>query len=1068
MGRSHLFAGVLSVFFCAFALFGQGTAQLGGRVTDQTAAVIPGANVTVTNTNTGVKWETTTTAEGYYVVPGLPPGSYSVSVRQEGFRTVTRAGLVLETGFKRTVDIELPVGSVTERVDVTAEAPLLEAEDSSVGQLIERNVIQNLPGGTNRRSAELARLSGNVIGGGTSIAIAGGRGQNQNWYLDGTTVQGSTLNTQYIYFNPPAESLQEFKVEQSNYSLEYSRSAGGHVVMTTRSGTNQFHGAVYEFLRNEKLNARGFFASSKGPLRYNVFGASAGGPIIRNRTFFFVNYEGTRQHSISNRSAVVPWPDAVNGDFSKRTDLNVIDPLTKKQFPNNIIPPERLDPVGLAVAKLYPAPNWGAMDVTKIEKTNYRLTQVVPNVNDFYTIKIDHDFNVKNKLFVRYMRESPSSQTPPLFPKAFGQVSKMFYNNLTGGWFHQFTPATLNDLRINYGRWRRNNNNGGGGSGMDGKLGLTGTDPDLFSTFTPSGITGMGGSKWAKPDNHTGELTDNFSWVRGPHQIKTGFNFRYGGAPYSQQNAPQFSFNGRVTKSGFADLLLGRVNKASSSGNYDAYARQDDYGAFIQDDWKVSRNLTLNIGLRWEMETPRWDGKNQLTGFDAKAINPVCNCPGVVTFMGVNGVSKYKSGFDTNNFGPRFGFAWRKFGVVVRGGYSIHYNGPYTSGETGVSQAFSYGALDLASPDGGTTPAFLLRSGVPARPQAPHDSSYGAVPIGDDPYFSPSFFQWNQVSGYAHQWNLGIQREVRGKILLEMAYLGNAGHHLGDQEININVVPLVNGRGPLEEPERTMLPYPQFNEVLQIFPPWGNSIYNALSLKAEKRYSHGLNFMANYTWSKFIDNCKSDGDQAGSGDGQGHQHLELVRLDRSVSGNDIRHRFISTAVYELPFGEGRRWKIGNRVLRHIAGGWSFGMILEMQSGMPYNAQEQDNRTNTFGGQQRPNLLRNPSLPGDRPLGEKLEQWFDVTAFEDPGPGRFGNAPRMIPGGPSMFRFDTSIKKTWNFTERFRLKFTGDFFNMLNHPSFSLQEAMHGTGEFGMIRRTRVGSRDIQLSLRLEF
>ena len=1068
MGRSHLFAGVLSVFFCAFALFGQGTAQLGGSVTDPSGAVIPGANVTVTNADTGVKWETTTTAEGYYAVPALPPGAYSVTVRQDGFRTVTRSGLVLETGFKRTVDIQLAVGSVTEKVDVTAQTPLIETEDSSVGQFIERTTVLNMPL-ADRRAGQLARLGGAVVGSGTSFSLAGGRGENQNWLLDGTTVQGATLNNPRIIYDPPAESVREFKVEMNNYSAEYGRSAGGQILMTTRSGTNQFHGALYEFFRNQLLDTRTFFEDSKGPLRYNVFGGSLGGPIRKNRTFFFFNYEGSRRRDIATSSAVVPHPPELTGDFSNRVDLNLIGPLTRTQFPNNIIPQARMDPVGLKVAKVYPAPNYGTMDIRRIEKTNYMVTQSTPLATDFYTAKADHDFSVSDKVFVRVLREASGQVEQPLLPLDSGAKGDTRNLNVTAGWVHLFTPTVLSQLRYNRGSSTED------GVALqniltDAELGVKGTNPGSNSGFAPTGFTGFGGSNPAHQVNITQELLENLSWAHGHHQLKTGFNYRYGGSPNKQVKTTRFSFSNRVTGSGLAELLLGRVSGAKSKGIWDLHGRMDNYATFIQDDWKVRSNLTLNIGLRWELETPRWDARNQQSGLDLTAINPVCKCPGVVTFAGVDGRSKYASDFDWNNFGPRFGFAWRApLGLVVRGGYGLHYNPLYHSGVGGwdLSTAFVR-QVSFSSPDGGRTPVFLLKDGLPPIPEQPHTAAFGSVAPGQNPYFSPSFTQQDHVNGYAHQWNFGIQKQMFADTVLELAYLGNAAHKLGGEALNINMIPLVNGRGPATA-DRRLLRFPQFNQVTHQFPPWGDSNYHAMNLKAEKRYSHGLNFLVNYTWSKMIDDVISKAD-LGESAGAGYTHVELRRFDRSLSGTDIRHRFMGSGVWELPFGQDRHWRVGNRVLRQIVGGWGVGLIAELRTGMPFSVAEETDTTNTFSMSQRPNLLRDPRLPADRPLADKLAQWFDISAFEEPGEGIFGNAPRLEPGGPGMVQIDVSVHKAWNLGERYRFLFRSDFYNLPNHPNFADPDGRHGGGNFGQISSILGNStgRQIQLSLRLEF
>jgi hypothetical protein len=963
----------------------------------------------------------------------------------------------------------MPVGAVAETVSVTAQAALVETEDSSVGQFIERTTVLNMPLG-DRRAGQLVRLSGAVVGSGTNFSIAGGRGNNQMWLLDGTSVLGATLGNQRLAYNPPAESLQEFKLEMNSYSAEYGRSGGGQIVMTTRSGTNQFHGAAYEFLRNEVLDTRTFFAASKAPLRYNVFGASLGGPIARNRTFFFFNYEGSRRREISNSSAVVPHRPEIAGDFSNRTDLRLIDPTTRTQFPGNIIPASRLDPVGAAVARLYPAPNFGARDIRLAPVNNYYVTPGATDNRDVYIGKVDHNLSSKHRTFVRMLYEPNGTISPPAFPSEFTNTRSVRQYNATAGLVYTLTPTLLSETRINYGRTKLLGSRAVG-SGKDRELGLTGTNGNLFSTFAPAGLSAIGSTNVTKQVDLTRHLVETVNWHRRRHQLKFGFQYLYGTQPNLQENTTRFAFSDRITGNGFADLLLGRVSAATNRGKWYLQGRIDNYALFIQDDWKATPNLTLNFGLRWELETPRRDVRNQQSGLDLVAINPVCNCRGVVTFAGVDGRRRYASDFDANNFGPRFGFAWKSpyGGLVVRGGYSVHYNSIYHSGVGGwdMSTAFVRQA-SFSSPDNDLTPAFLLRNGQPAIPEEPRTAGFGSVAPGRAPYYSPSFAQQNHVNGYSQQWNFGLQKQIFGDTVVEAAYLANAGHKLGGDALNINMIPLVDGRGPTVA-DRRLLPFPQFDQVTHLFPPWANSIYHALSLKAEKRYSNGLNFLVNYTWSKLIDDATSSGELATS-PAKGYTHVQLRRLERSIAGNDIRHRMVASGLYALPFGDGRRWKIGNRALRHVVGGWQAGYIVELRTGMPYNVSEQTNRTNTFSAAQRPNLLRDPKLSTDRPRADRLAQWFDVGAFQAPGNGIFGNAPRFLPDGPGLVQIDMSINKTWTLRERCRLLFRSDFFNLPNHPNFGNPNGSRGAGPFGRITNILSGStgRQIQMNLRFEF
>jgi len=1068
-----------SLFVCRTVSFGQTRAEVSGTVTDPSGGVIPGAQITVTNLNTGVDTKTTTNQEGFYTVPLLQPGNYNILARKEGFSAVTHSGIALETGIRTTVDVRLLLKTTVETTTVTAEVPLLEEESSSVGQFIERTTVMNMPL-SSRRSSSLVRLSGYVVGaGGSFFSVAGGRSRNMNWMLDGTTIQRNAIDNQQIDLDPPAESLQEFKIETNNYSSEYGRSGGGFIAMTTRSGTNQFHGAGYDFLRNDKLDTRTFFSPSKAPLHYNIFGASIGGPVVKGKTFFFFNYEGSRTRTgVTSASSVVPNPPEVQGDFSNRTDLVLKDPLTGSQFSGNIIPPSRMDPIGKAIAKLYPAPN-APFKTNLAPSANYIAVVSDKSSTGFYTAKIDHDFSQSNRLSVRFVFDSIPTVAASLWPADLAFADARWrpgltrYTDTSGSWIHQFSPSFLNDFRFSRDTKYFFTQAGGTGSGENGKLGLSGVDPTMMAIINVTGLTTLGsvGYRQQEPVD-TYHLVNNVTRIAGRHNLKTGFEYRYSelGSTSKEDVNGNFSFSDRTTGSGLADLLLGRVNSANYSKVGAILARRDIYGAFIQDDWKLGRTFTLNIGLRWELETPQWDKNNHESGFDLNAINPVCNCRGTVIFAGLNGLGKYLNyKFDKNNFGPRFGFAWQTWkGAVVRGGYGIHYNSLYQSGMGGdIGGAFNNSG-SFSSPDGGLTPAFVLTSGLPIVPAGEaYTSAYGAVALGASPRFSPSFIEPNAVVGYDQQWNFGIQKTLPDNMLLDVAYLGNVGHHISGDASEFNVIPLVDGRGPAKQLQ-SLRPFPQFNSVTHVFPSWGNSSYHAMNVKVEKRYAHGLNFLMNYTWSKFLDDTEAKSELGGTGLGAAITHPQLRALDKSYSGNDIRHRYVASAVYELPFGHGRHWDVSNRVMNQIVGGWDTGLITELRSGMPYGVREQTNLTNTYSTAVRPNLLRDPQLSSDRSTAAKVQQWFDVTAFQAPGVGVFGNAPRTLRGGPGYIDIDVSVHKLWNLTERFNLMFRGDIYNLPNHPNFGRPDTSRGGGSFGRITGIVGTGRQSQLSLRLAF
>lgn len=1070
---------------CILAAWGQTQSRLTGVVTDDSGAVIVGAAVTVRNESTGVVTTVATSGAGTYVFPFLAPGPYELACEFQGFKKFVRKGLVLDTGFARTLDVQLEVGAVTDSVMVTAESPLLESESSTVGQLIERSNVVNIPV-ESRRGASLIRLMGMVAFREEyateqipRFAMAGGRSGNQTWNLDGGTVQNMTLGVPILGLNPPAESLQEFKAEATNYSAEFGRTSGGMILMTTRSGTNQFHGALYEFLRHDKLDTRTFFALTKAPLRYNIYGASIGGPVRREKTFFFFNYEGARRRlGRTFADTDVPHPAEVRGDFSARRDLRVMDPLSQTQFPGNIIPASRIDALGQAFAKFYPAPNLAANDVTRAPRDNYVLNVSDSITQDFYTGRVDHLLSGRDRIFVRYSLMKADSRDAPLFPDAIACMRARIQLNdnasLLTNWLRNFTPTLINEARFNYGNRLNIVRAAGTGSGKNGELGVKGVDPKAFAQINVAGLTSLGSGSHERIQTpiYTWQFVDNLTWIRGKHQVKTGFEFRYSKNTDDNNAATggRFGFSDRITGNGLASLLLGWTNTGAIVDTDIIAARSDTWGAYVQDDWKVNSKLTLNLGLRWELDTPRWEAEdNRQSGFDFTAMNPVAGVPGVITFSGRDGRSKYAHNFDTNNFSPRFGFAWRaRPGFVVRGGYGLVYAGAYGKATANaLVQGFSLNA-NFSSPDGGLTPPFLFKNGMPAGQREPIGLGFGAVRVGQAARTAPDFLLQNHVNAYAHQWNLTLQRELRGRLLVEATYLANLGHKVGGANMSQNMIPLVNGRGPARQDQR-LRPFPQFGDINLLAPPLGNSAYHALNLKLEKRYSGGLNVLMNYTWSKFLDDVEANNELGGEAN-NGYQHIELRGLDKSYSGNDIRHRYVASAVYELPFGKGRKRPIASGVLEALAGGWGLGLMAEFRSGVPYGVVEQTNLSNAYSHGQRPNLLRDPRITRARSRGEMIDRYFDTDAFQAPGVSVFGNAARNVGFGPGCIGIDMSANKQWRFGEKLRLQLRGDFFNLPNRPNFDNPGLNRGRADFGRIAALLAGAtgRLAQISLRLEF
>ncbi len=1057
-----------------------------GTVKDGTGAVVPNAQVVARNVETGQTTPVRSNQSGVYSIPLLNAGQYEISCELSGFKKAVRSGVTLETGTTTTIDIVLDVGQLADVITVTAQAALLESESGSLGQLVENKMILNMPI-QSRRSAALVRLMGNISfsgeEGGQSnprFSVAGGRSYNQMWHLDGGIAQNQSNGSPQLSLNPPNEVLQEFKVLSNNYPAEYGRSGGGFIVMTTRAGTNEFHGAAYEWLRNDKLNARTFFAPAMAPLRYNIFGVSMGGPIRKDKTFFFANYEGGRRRTGVTVTRTVPRPAEISGDFSARRDVRVLDPATRvgstaaQQFPGNVIPTTRLDPIGKAFAGLYPAPNL-ADDPSRAPSNNYRANASDSLTQDFYTARIDHQLGEKNRFFGRLSIIHAPEGVAAVFPiaaaddRAFARENEN--RNFLVNWSRTMRPNLINEFRYMFYNRRYVNRGMGTGSGLNGQFKLSGVDADALARASVSGHSTLGQSTVIRIQSpiQTQQFVDSLFWVRGNHSIKTGLEFRR--SANIETNNPSgggsYAFSDRATNNAVAAMLLGWVNNATILKTDVLNSRSNYYGVYFQDDWKVSSVLTINLGLRWEMDYPRWEAKNRQSGFDASAVNPVSGTRGIVTFAGLNGVSRYSHDFDPNNWGPRLGFAWRpRKSLVVRGGYGIFYNGSYYSSVNNpMSLGFSVSG-SFQSPDGGYTPPFLFKNGIPAIPRDKLGPEFGAVPVGGRVTTAPDFIARDHVNGYSQQWNMTLQKELPANILFESAYIANVGHKLSGPDVNINQIPLVNGRGPATQAQ-TARPYPQFNNVTSISPAWGNSTYHSLNVKTEKRFSHGLNLLGNYTWAKFIDDVEGSS-ELGGGNGSGYQHIQARRLDKSISGSDLRHRLAFSSLYEIPLGKGRRWSIANPVLDRIVGGWTLGGILEARTGASYGVTENTNRLNTFSDSQRPNLLRNPNLPGGRSRDEMIRQFFDTSAFQAPGEGVIGTSGRTNGAGPGFFGLDVSIHKLFRITERFGLTFRGDIVNLPNVPVFAAPNQARGDASFGKISST-LGSataREIQLSLRL--
>jgi len=1029
------------------------------------------AQVSMVNVATGVETLAASSLNGTYIFPFLTPGHYDLRVESSGFKRYTRSNLTLETAQVLTLTVPLELGAVSESVIVTADTPLLQADTSDISTLVENKTIQNMPLAS-RRIGSLMRLMGNVTfvsesswEGISNFAIAGGRGRQQTWQLDGGNLQGVMLVTGIVSVAPPVEAMEEFRVLTNGYPAEFGRTMGGFISMTTKSGTNRFKGSLYEYLRNDAFDARNFFATTKAPIRYNVFGGTVGGPIVRDRTHFFFSYEGTRRRDGVTRILNVPTQSEVAGDFSASPGT-LLDPTTGQPFVGNRVPESRLDPVGAALARLYPAPNVaGAASGNR----NFNRNAVNKTTGDSYILKVDHVLSAKDRLFGRYLKFRSPVEPGRIYPTPEAdtvgdQLSDQFH--FTVNWTRVLTPTVFNELRYNYNR-RTNEDPALTASTIAGDIGLSGVAPDGTPNITVTGYSAIGqGNQYrlAGP-GFQHQIIDSMSWIRGNHQFKVGGEWRSSEMPdlWGSSRSGALAFNDVATGRGFglAALLLGWTNTARVETGFTS-ARMNYFAGYIQDDWKVTSRFTLNLGLRWEMDTPRSERDNHQTGFDMLAINPVSGTPGAITYAGQDGVSVYAHRFDKNNFGPRVGFAYRPFSdrLVIRGGYGLMYGPIYDDSITRANVVGFGDTRQFQSSDNGLTAAFLLRNGVPSPPADAPGPGYGAVQVGQSPTTSPDFYDQDLKATYSHQINLSIQQQLLGSWLMETAYTANLAHRIGGPAVNVNEI-RPELRGSVQD--QKLRPFPQYANVVRRANNWGNSSYHALNLKLEKRFSGGLNLLSNYTWSKFIDDVQSRSDIAGGV----AQSYYARHLDKALSGNDIRHRWVSSAVYELPIGRGRPLNLSNRAVDLVFGGWSVGTIAELRSGLAMGVTEQTNRLNAFSPSQRPNVVGDWQLSADRPRSELISEWFITSAFAFPGNGVLGNAARSFMSGPGSIDIDASLLKDFVITEEKVLQFRAEFFNLPNRPNFGLPNRSRGNAAFGTINSASSG-RQIQLGLRFVF
>lgn len=1091
--RKPLFTLLLVLLFCCHlpALAQQETATVTGEVKDSTGAVVAKALITVTNTETNISLKTETNDQGMYILPSLKPGPYSVTVEKAGFRKVVRSGITLQVNQTVRVDIGLQVGELTSIVEIVEAAALLETETSARGSVIDQKKIVDLPL-NGRDYNQLALLSPGVLPGTPRLAsvnfkgvlnVNGNRTFNNVFLLDGVdniSYSNSFRGENVQLVQPSIEALQEFKIQTNAYSAEFGRSSGAVVNATIKSGTNGIRGSVYEFLRNDVLDANNFFSNALAapkPRRLrNQFGAAVGGPIVKNRTFWFADYEGLRDREGVPRVRQVPTAEEKAGIF--RTA--VFDPFAagRPEFAKDaqgrwVIPQTRWDPVGAAIVKLIPDPNVPG-------STIFASTPVTNTRQDQFDVRIDHQINTEITFFGRYSFVDTNTFRPaPLPGLGEGSFNDAFGSNLNRsqglafGLTWIFSPALVGDFRFGFARGNYFTNPPNFGVDGAAAIGLKNVpnDPAIVGGVPKVNIQGFDavGRHTSTPQFQTPRSWNpraTISWTRGSHLIKFGGEFLHVQTKINDLNATigRMNFENRFTNRAVGDLLLGLPSQLALTSFTVMDQGQNMQFYFIQDDYKLTPKLTLNLGLRYEFATPPVEKENRFVNFD-----PVT---GKEVFAKDGGL--YERSLihpDRNNFAPRFGFAYSPASRwVIRGAYGIFFTHTVRQGREGLlgfNPPYLVDNLLQTSVTGSaavvSAALFQLVNGYPA----------GLLnPASLAPTIGRRAQDANQRTPYIQQYNLGIQYELMKDLLLDVAYVGNKGTKLnGFRNLNQRAV-ITNANGSQSAGAR---PYPAFGDIQWMENRVGAS-YNSLQARLEKRFSHGVTGIVSYTWGKALtgspDHISTSGGGAGfdTGTFREPQDGNNTRADRGLAEFDVKQRLVASYVWELPFGHGRRYGDNwGTAADLILGGWQVTGIHALQSGLGLTATLGGATVLNIGGERRarPNLLGDPVLSESE---RTLARWFNTSAFSpsfSPAPQAFGSAGIGIMRGPGSINFDFTFAKNFHFSERRYFQFRTEVFNAFNRANFGPPNIARESSGFGTIL-TAANARIIQFGLKLYF
>jgi hypothetical protein len=1032
------------------------TGSIAGLVTDQTGAAIPSAAVTLINQDTGAERTAAANSSGSYIFPLVAPGVYRVRASAAGFKSYEISGLEVQVAQPVTQNIRLEVGDTATKLEVMATAPVLEQRSAEIGQVIGQKEVVTLPL-NGRNFLDLAKLVPGVaeLAGSSQsngLAINGQRANQIGFYFDGVDTRTETSGKPA--FSPSIEAIQEFKIQQNDFAAEFGRNPAG-INLTLKPGTNQFHGSIFEFLRNDVLDARSFFSPRVDPLRRNQFGAVISGPILRNRTFFMANFEGLRTRRANTLFRSLPSPEQREGNFAGGQDI--FDPATlnaaantRQPFTGNVIPKSRFGRMGTAALNYYPVPNSPGTPAF-----NHVVSASAQDDADQFHGRVDHQIGEKDLLFGRYSFAKGNVVSPSGIPLT-GGLRNTKANSITVQQSHTFSPSKVNQFRVAWTYFRD-------GSGFPlaernlaaEEFGLLNLSPASNALGLPqlvvAGLTTIGANAFqpSGPRENTYSLGDDFSWIAGKHSLKFGFDGRYYRPAALVQQTPNgiITFENRFTNqpgvartgNAIADLVLGlpysgRATQFAESNGW-VSLKYYYYGFYLQDEVRLSSKLTMSAGLRYEYQTHYYERFGDLAIFDMANSR----------FRKLDEDIDRLHEPDANNFAPRLGFAYSATPkTVIRFGAGLFYGQPRGS---------EFSSFQLSPP-------FVIDSTIVSNPTAPDlvGRLFPRVQVRDAAsnriLLSPNTNVFSLDAGfrtnYTYQWNFGIQRELTGGLLLETAYVGNSAHKLTGRDLPNQAFPDADPSRPT--PVISRRPNPNIGDVNYVS-SLDNSNYHGLNIKLNKRFAGGFSILGAYTYSKVMGiGGALFGDQSRQQDAR-NRRAEYAPLEFNQ-----KQRLTVAWIYELPFWTGKP-----------LGGWSVQGSFTAHSGFPLTPTSSVSSNVGRQDTNRADRTCDGNLSGG---ARRLDRWFDTSCFANHPFGRFGNSGNGVIIGPGVNNFDFAFMKNTRIPlggrEPLTVQLRAEFFNGFNHPSFADPVLAAGTAQFGVIRGTRIGGREIQMALKLLF